>query len=694
MHFGVSKASTGVSAEWTTKEYALDETHLVVVKYTIAAGTDNDETALFIDPTSTTEPTPDAVSSDNSKTDLVDIGAIGIRQGASTRTPLGYVGALRVSTTWAGLFNGEGEDPEPSKEPEITLDKSMVMVQEEGDYNVYIGREYPFTLNLKAANLLSDITISLSGTSNGQLTTSMSTIRKEDVASGMSISIPFVLKPNTTDWDYASDNIIISTDGLEPLTVPVYWQTCNLIEASDIQTLRSERAKLTEDEAYLTAFVITGEVLVSHAYEDNGDKTIYVQDATGGLKIVGSWGSITTNYAVGDKLANILMMTEDAFGIYGVPTKDFGAPISSGNEVTPAILTLADLKANGARYEGCLVKVEDVTFTMRTNETGIVTEGKFGDDGLFVHIKQGNDSASIDDLPEADFVGENVPASARSITGISTSASGTAIAPRNLADIDADFEGGEDPEPGTDPDEPGNEVEVGDNLFLDPSFENGRSSILGVSFDDWSVTGGALENTLVTDGETALKITGSAYAKIEQEIGSLAHTFTAGEAYALTMHYYVVKTQGDNDIQLSCAWGGVDVEAYDTAPLTQGFTGTVGAWESKRVRVVVPAGRQISFKFGLKVPSDAEVIFDDFSFRKLESITTGIATPADNGLVAWSEGGVLYLGSDRAQTVNVYSLNGVLVNRANLSAGVNTLALPAGAYLLQGGNGVQKVLVK
>ena len=587
-----------------------------------------------------------------------------------------------------------GNGQEPSKEPEITLDKTYVMIQEEGDYNVYIGREYPFTLNLKAANLLSDITISLSGTSNGQLTTSMSTIRKEDVVSGMSISIPFVLKPNTTDWDYASDNIIISTDGLEPLTVPVYWQTCNLIEASDIQTLRSERAKLTEDEAYLTAFVITGEVLVSHAYEDNGDKTIYVQDATGGLKIVGSWGSITTDYAVGDKLANILMMTEDAFGVFGVPTKDFGEPLSRGNEVTPVTLTLADLKANGSRYEGCLVKVEDVAFTMRTNETGIVTEGKFGDDGLFVHIKQGNDSASIDDLPGADFIGKAIPESARSITGISTSASGTAIAPRNLADIDADFESGEDPEPGTDPDEPGNEVEVGDNLFLDPSFENGRSSILGVSFDDWSVTSGALENTLVTDGETALKITGSGNAKIEQEIGALNHTFTAGEAYALTMHYYVVKTQGDNDIQLNCAWGGVDVEVYDTAPLTQGFTGTVGAWESKRVRVVVPAGRQISFQFGLKVPSGAEVIFDDFSFRKLESITTGITTPADNGLVAWSEGGVLYLGSDRAQTVNVYSLNGVLVNRANLSAGVNTLALPAGAYLLQGGNGVQKVLVK
>lgn len=587
-----------------------------------------------------------------------------------------------------------GNGQEPSKESEITLDKTYVMIQEEGDYNVYIGREYPFTLNLKAANLLSDITISLSGTSNGQLTTSMSTIRKEDVVSGMSISIPFVLKPNTTDWDYASDNIIISTDGLEPLTVPVYWQTCNLIEASDIQTLRSERAKLTEDEAYLTAFVITGEVLVSHAYEDNGDKTIYVQDATGGLKIVGSWGSITTDYAVGDKLANILMMTEDAFGVFGVPTKDFGEPLSRGNEVTPATLTLTDLKANGSRYEGCLVKVENVTFEMETNEDGIVTEGKFGDEGLFVRIVQDGNKASINDLPGADFVGKNVPASARSIIGISTSATGSAIAPRSLADIDADFDepGGEDP--GTEPEEPGNETEVGENLFLDHSFENGRSSIFGVSFDDWNVTSGALENEIVTDGEAALRITGSNLAKIEQEIRALAHTFTEGDAYALTINYYVVASQGNNDVQLNCAWGGIDVGEYDTDLLTQGFSGALNTWESKRVRMVVPAGRQISFQFSLNVPAGAEVIFDNFSLYKLEAVATGLETVGENGLSAWTESGVLYLGSDREQAVNVYSLNGVLVSRTNLTPGINTLALPAGAYVLKADDHVQKVLVK
>ena len=55
---------------------------------------------------------------------------------------------------------------------------------------------------------------------------------------------------------------------------------------------------------------------------------------------------------------------------------------------------------------------------------------------------------------------------------------------------------------------------------------------------------------------------------------------------------------------------------------------------------------------------------------------------------------MLYLGSDRAQTVDVYSLNGVLISRTNLTPGVNALALPAGAYVLKADDQVQKVFVK
>ena len=96
----------------------------------------------------------------------------------------------------------------------------------------------------------------------------------------------------------------------------------------------------------------------------------------------------------------------------------------------------------------------------------------------------------------------------------------------------------------------------------------------------------------------------------------------------------------------------------------------------------------------MDIPAGAEVIFDNFSLYKLEAVATGLEAASENGLSAWAEGGVLYLGSDRAQTVDVYSLNGVLVSRTNLTPGVNALALPAGAYVLKADDQVQKVFVK
>lgn len=694
------KHYAGRQAQFATTEYDLNNTILVVMKYSFIEGEDNDLVSLYINPAiDGTEPENASITTKDEvlgSGDASSLGSIVIyQQDASASTgygPTGTIDAIRVSTTWAGLFDDSMLPPAP----EFTFAPSFMNIQDGTSYYVFVGETYPFTLNVKAENLTGDITVAVKGASNGEVTIETSTITKEQAESGTGFDLKGTLKPQ--DINNYVDTLLFTTAGSEAVVYEIYWTPAAPQVATTLADFKEQYAQLSEYEAPWVIFKLTGEVVVSHVYMNGEAQQLYIQDETGGVWVNDNLGSLITSYQAGDKLSNFLFTAESSFGsMYLVPTKDFGTPVSQNNAIEPVVLTLAELATNADRYYGCLVKVETVDFEMTLDGTGIVTEGAFGDEGLTVRIKQGDNSATINDLPGADFVGKDVPASARSITGISTSATGNAIAPRNLADIDADFESGEDPEPGTDPDEPGNEVEVGDNLFSNPSFEDNSSNpLFGAQFTDWSLALGtaAVEADILQEGEAAIYITGSGNAKLEQEIGSSAHTFTAGEAYALTMHYYVVKTQGDNDIQLSCAWEGVDVEAYDTAPLTQGFTGTVGAWESKRVRMVVPAGRQISFQFGLKVPSGAEVIFDDFSFRKLEAITTGIATPTDNGLVTWSEGGVLYLGSDRAQTVNVYSLNGVLVNRANLSTGVNTLALPAGAYLLQGGNGVQKVLVK
>ena len=687
MHFGVSKASTGVSAEWTTEEYALNETHLVVVKYTIAAGEENDEVALFIDPTSTTEPTPDAVSSDNSKADLVDIGAVGIRQGAVTRTPLGYVGALRVSTTWAALFNGEGEEPEPSKEPTLTTDPATHMFIPD---NMAVGETYSYSIQVKGENLQGDVTVSIGDNSGGEVTTEHSTIAKADAEAGFDFT--FTVKPLVAHpYQDGYETITFASKGVEPIEFMLMWSSYAITQAATIAEFKEAVRGMDEYELFDAQFKLTGEVMVTHAYTDDNDKAcLFVEDATGGLKISESFSNtLVYGYKAGDKLSGLPLSASVTFGSITAYTEaDFGAPLSRGNEVTPTILTLADLKANGARYEGCLVKVEEVTITPST-------PGNFGDEGTTpIYLKQAEgDNSTLYILPGADFIGKTIPESARSITGISTNATGSAIAPRSLADIDADFDepGGEDP--GTEPGEPGNETEVGENLLSNPSFEENSSNLFGAQFTDWSLALGSatVESEIMQEGEAAIRITGSSNAYLEQEVRP--GTFTAGDAYRLTIHYYIVQSQGDDDVQLACHWDGIDVTDPNAADLKQNFTGAVNTWETKTIRTVVPEGAT-SLYFHMDIPAGAEVIFDNFSLYKLEAVATGLEAASENGLSAWAEGGVLYLGSDRAQTVDVYSLNGVLISRTNLTPGVNALALPAGAYVLKADGHAQKVLVK
>lgn len=695
--FGVAR---NTNPQYATTEYDLNTTVLVIMKYHIVPNpTDednkNDIVSLFINPTDISkEPeTPDAVSNDNSSgEDISTLGSIAIYQAGSktdTQCPSGTIDAIRVSTTWEGLFDSEGGGEEPDPTPSITVNSNTKSYIGE----VPAGIAIPISFTVKGQNLKGDISVAIKGDAQGEMTGETTSISKSDAEKEEGATVTFTLTPvNPEIW---SETITFSSEGCKPVDCTFYWATTAAPhEVADLAFLRVKYDELKKDLGdYVVEekFKFTGEAIVSHAYTDKSGKTnIFIQDATGGLKIIESFkGDFQAEYTAGDKISDFVFKATVSWGSMTAYTvSDFGAPVSQGNAVEPVTITLADLKAQGARYEGCLVKVENVTITPSK-------AGNFGDeDTTPIYLKQAEgDNSTLFVLPGADFIGKPIPESARSITGISTSSAGTVIAPRNLADIDADFEGGGDP--GTDPEEPGNEVEVGENLFLDPSFEAGKSNpILGLTFDDWNVTGAALESTIVKDGDAAVRITGAGTAKIQQEISALQHTFAEGEAYRLKLNYYVVKSQGDNDVQLQSSWEGVDVVTPQPDDLLQSFSGALSTWENKAIRFVVPAGRQMKFIFKLNVPKNAEVIFDNFGLYKLETIATGIGTTEENILSAWCENGVLCIESNRTESIDVYNLHGMLVNRTTLVPGVNTLNLSAGAYLVKAGTEVMKVLVK
>ncbi|HEX8330861.1 MAG TPA: T9SS type A sorting domain-containing protein [Hymenobacter sp.] len=103
--FGVGTGS-GAAATYTTTEYDLNATHLLVLKYTFDEADNTSE--LFVNPTTDTEPaTASARSAETGTTPAApndNIGAVALRQGSASPTLL--VDGIRVGTTYRVVKTG------------------------------------------------------------------------------------------------------------------------------------------------------------------------------------------------------------------------------------------------------------------------------------------------------------------------------------------------------------------------------------------------------------------------------------------------------------------------------------------------------------------------------------------------------------------------------------------------------------
>jgi len=100
--FGIMQSSAA-TASYSGFDYALNTTYLIVLKSTIVAGTANDISAICINPALTgTEPTTGWLTSTEASTssDIINYGAICLRQGSATNAPTLKIDGIRVATTW------------------------------------------------------------------------------------------------------------------------------------------------------------------------------------------------------------------------------------------------------------------------------------------------------------------------------------------------------------------------------------------------------------------------------------------------------------------------------------------------------------------------------------------------------------------------------------------------------------------
>ena len=97
-HFrlGVSKRSTGTASIYGT-DLNLNQTYLVIVAYIFVNGSNNDISALWINPVLNSLPAP-TITESGTETDLNNVGRLGLRQSSGIGTL--EIDEIRIATSW------------------------------------------------------------------------------------------------------------------------------------------------------------------------------------------------------------------------------------------------------------------------------------------------------------------------------------------------------------------------------------------------------------------------------------------------------------------------------------------------------------------------------------------------------------------------------------------------------------------
>lgn len=344
------------SVAWADKECAIGKTYLVVVKYEIIDGADNDRISLWVNPAKgDAEPAASVVAEEECSESLADVRGIELRQGSSSvaKTPVAVIDEVRVASTWNEIFAPAKADAVET--PEITITDMSA------DFGkVYKGLTYTKTINVKGKNLKGDI--SLSSPVSGEVSVSATTVAKADAESENGCDVVLTLTVDNTAM--TSDKIVYAADGAQSRTQIVEWRPIETIAVNSFKELFDE-----DNISMTTLYVYKGEATVTAI--DSNFYTFYAQDSQSAAEVRSASGCgydeiDLTKVKPGDNITDIVgnVIFSDDGGIDFVPVAaDAWRVVSEGNVVEPKVLTFEQIHA----AEACdvifqLVTVKDVKF--------------------------------------------------------------------------------------------------------------------------------------------------------------------------------------------------------------------------------------------------------------------------------------------------------------------------------------------
>ena len=387
---------------YSSFNYALNTTYLIVLKYTFVAGTANDVVSLIINPViGSVEPSATVVAADVAQIDATDIGSVALRQGGATLSPTLKLDGIRVGSTWNDVAGG-------AIPTSITIASPVTGDQwRQGTIHNIIWSASGTNANVK-----------IEYTNNASAGTPTWSILNASIAATAGTwawNIPLA-QALSTDSKIRVTDIPLTATGISGIFSIV-------LPPVQISTLAELRAVAPN-----TICKYTGQGILTFQQTFRHQK--YIQDATAAILIDDNSGKVTTTYNIGDAITNITGTVAVFNGMTQfVPESDPGTPASTGNVIIPEIVTLAQLNANWENYESKLIKVPNITFTSPT--------GNFANGVIYPVTDVNGVGANFrTTFYSVDYIGTPVPLVKEDLVVIPNSRiDGDHITSRSLADL-------------------------------------------------------------------------------------------------------------------------------------------------------------------------------------------------------------------------------------------------------------------
>ncbi len=309
-------------------------TYLVVVKYDISAPLT--VASMWVNPASLGGTEPSGAVVNNSGTNTIGtFGSICLRNNATT--PKALIDEIRVGSTWA----------------EVTPT---------GGVTTSISVNSPTAGDQWRQGTTHNILWSASGTSTN-VKIEYSADASSATPTWITLNPSIAATAGTWAWSIPA-NQALSTDSkirisdITPNTVTGISGTFSIIlPPAQLSTLAALRAGTPG-----TIYTYTGQGVLT--FKQTFRKQKFIQDATAAILIDDNNGKITTTYNVGDAISNITGSLAVFNGMLQfTPESDPGAATSTGNIITPEVVTLTQLNANWENYEAEVIRIPNINFT-------------------------------------------------------------------------------------------------------------------------------------------------------------------------------------------------------------------------------------------------------------------------------------------------------------------------------------------